>query len=82
MRKAIYLRKLMKQANKIFIYACKKTDSTIHDGEWVNIEKSGIDIFDKENLERMNTIIEKRKFSTDWQDDLYIGSIFNPFILR
>ena len=29
MRKAIYLRKLMKQADNIFIYVCKKTDSTI-----------------------------------------------------
>ena len=80
MRKGIYLRKLMKQAENVFIYVCKKTDSTIYDGKWINIDEAGIDIFDKENRNRMDTIIEKRKFSTDWKDDLYIGSIFDPFI--
>ena len=82
MRKAVYLRKLMKQAENVFIYVCKQTDSTIYDGEWVNIKKSGIDIFSKDNRRRMDFIIEKNKFSTDWLDDLYIGSIFDPFISK
>ena len=82
MRKAIYLRKLMKQAENVFIYVCKETDSTIYDGKWINIDEAGIDIFDKKNRNKMDTIIEKRRFSTDWQDYLYIGSIFDPFISK
>ena len=75
MKKGTYLKKLIRQSDKTYIFVCSGNTC-----RWVDIEKDNINIWSKDYQSQMEDAIEKRKYTYDCLDRLWIGSKYNPFI--